>query len=252
MTPSRMIRSTLATGMLALGLMGALQAHASVVIGATRVILNAKDREATVKVANEGYGPALIQTWVDKGDPKAAPSSIEVPLTVTPPVARIEPAKGQTLRVLYTGEPLPENKESLFWLNVLEVPPKPTGELATANTLQLAFRTRIKLFFRPTGLPGNAADAPAAITWRMTQSGKTLALEGHNPTPYHVSLDKLEVLGDSNSGSNDVGGMIGPGETSVFTLKGDVSIGAYSKVRYRAINDWGGPVDGESPMSMAN
>ncbi|MCU4300889.1 fimbria/pilus periplasmic chaperone, partial [Bifidobacterium bifidum] len=81
------IQSALAAGMLVLGLTGSA-AHASVVLGGTRVILDEKDKEATIRASNEGNTPALIQTWVDKGDPKASPTSIEVPFTVMPPVAR--------------------------------------------------------------------------------------------------------------------------------------------------------------------
>ncbi|RDL19866.1 pili/flagellar assembly PapD-like chaperone [Serratia fonticola] len=71
---------------------------------------------------------------------------------------RVETGKGQTLRISYAGGALPMDKESVFWLNVLEVPAKSqatTGE----NRLQMAFRPRIKLFFRPKGLDGNPNDA---------------------------------------------------------------------------------------------
>ncbi len=188
MKSRRMIQSVLTAGLLALGLLGAPASHASVVIGGTRVIYNAKERETTVKLTNEGKVPALTQAWLDNGDPKAAPSAINVPFTVTPPVARIDPGRGQTLRIIYTGEPLPQDKESVFWLNVLEIPPKPSGDEADANKLQLAFRTRIKFFFRPSGLKGEPGEAPAQLVWRLAPSGKQPALEARNPTPYHVSI----------------------------------------------------------------
>ncbi|MEM5385085.1 fimbria/pilus periplasmic chaperone [Paraburkholderia phymatum] len=246
------IQSVLAAGMLALGLIGSPGAHASVVVGATRVIFNSQDSEATVKMTNEGKLPALVQSWVDKGNAKETPSSIEVPFTIMPPAARIDPAKAQTLRIIYTGEPLPQDKESVFWLNVLEVPPKPTGELADVNKLQLAFRTRIKLFYRPSGLKGVATDAPAQLSWRITQSAKTPAIEARNPTPYYVSFASLEVSAGGKTLKNDDGGMVAAGETAVFPLTGEGVPAAGAKVHYRAINDWGGPIDGEAPLSAAN
>ena len=249
MKSRRMIQSALTAGLLALGLTGAPASHASVVIGGTRVIYNAKDRETTVKLTNEGKVPALTQAWLDNGDPKAAPSAINVPFTVTPPVARIDPGKGQTLRIIYTGEPLPQDKESVFWLNVLEIPPKPSGDEIDANKLQLAFRTRIKFFFRPAGLKGEPGEAPARLVWRLAQSGKQPALEARNPTPYHVSIVAVEVSGGGRTAKSEDGVMVGPGETKLFPLKGEVTSGPGSKVRYHALNDWGGSNDGDAQLS---
>lgn len=252
MNTRRMTQSVLATGLLALGLGGALSAHASVVVGGTRIVYNAQEREATVRLTNEGKMPALTQAWMDKGDPRAAPSAIDVPFTVTPPVARIDPAKGQTLRILYTGEPLPQDKESVFWLNVLEVPPKTTGDEASKNKLQLAFRTRIKFFFRPAALKGSATDAAAQVGWRLTQSGKKQVLEARNPTPYFVSFSALEVLAGGKAAKSEDGGMVAPGETAQFPLSNEVGLAADSKVHFRAINDWGGVIEGETPLSVTN
>ena len=244
-------KTFLTTGVLAVGLMGTLQAHASVVIAGTRIIYNAKDSEQTIKLTNEGKSPALTQVWLDKGDPKASPSSIQVPFTVTPPVARIDPGKGQTLRVLYTGEALPKDKESVFWLNILEVPPKPTADEAGANRLQMAFRSRIKMFFRPEGLKGTPDEAPAQISWRVVESGNRAMLEARNPTPYHVSFASLELTGGGKTATFEEGGMVNPGETQTFPLAGEVFRGAGAKVRYQAINDYGGPAAGEAALDAS-
>ena len=244
----QIFKTLLAAGVLALGVAGALQAQASVVVAGTRVIYNAKDRETTVKLSNDGKMPALTQVWIDKGDPKAAPSSIEVPFTVTPPVSRIDPAKAQTLRIIYTGEPLPQDKESVFWLNVLEIPPKATADQAETNKLQMAFRTRVKLFFRPASLEGKASEAPAQITWRVVEDGGQPALEGRNPTSYHVSISSLRLTGHGKEAQFDDGGMIAPGETKVFPLTGEVPQGPEAKVHYQAINDYGGTTRGEAVL----
>ncbi len=223
-------------------------AHASVVIAGTRVIVNAVDGEATIKLSNEGKSPALTQAWLDTGDASAAPAGIDVPFTVTPPIARIDPGKAQTLRIHYTGERLPADKESVFWLSVLEVPPKPGTEEMDANKLQLAFRSRIKLFFRPAGLPGEASDAPARIAWRIVKADHGLALEARNPTAYHVSFSGLALLDGAHSASNDAGGMVAPGKTATFPLAGNVDPDKAATVRYQAINDYGGPIDGEASL----
>ena len=50
-------------------------AQASVVIEATRVIFPAQEREVTIKLTNDGKTPALVQTWLDKGEANASPDS---------------------------------------------------------------------------------------------------------------------------------------------------------------------------------
>ncbi len=244
----RGLQSLISTGILALGLGGLNSVDASVVIAGTRAIYQAKDRETTVKMSNEGKTPALVQAWLDDGDPKAAPSEVSVPFTITPPLSRIDPAKAQTLRIMHTGEPLPTDKESVFWLNVLEIPPKPEVESTDANMLQIAFRTRIKMFYRPMGLAGEAVEAPSKVVWRIVLDGKNAVLEARNPTPYFVSYGSVELISGETVLANNDGGMIAPGETQGFPLSKNVAAPSGSKVRYQAINDWGGPIDGDSPL----
>jgi len=231
--------------LLTVGLVNSLQASASVVIAGTRVVFNAKDRESTIKLTNEGALPALVQVWLDKGDPNAAPAEISVPFTATPPVSRIEPGKGQTLRIFYTGEALPKDKESVYWLNVLEIPPE--GSVET-NKLQLAIRSRIKFFYRPSDLSGTALEAPSKLDWQLERGGKQVRL--HNPTPYFVSLSSFEVNGMDKPVFDD-GGMVGPGETKGFALKTEVIPRSGLKIRYHAINDFGGTSDGDAVLSVA-
>jgi P pilus assembly chaperone PapD len=232
--------------------LAAVEAQASVVIAGTRVIYSARDREVTIKLTNEGKTPALVQSWLDNGDPAAPPASISVPFVLTPPVARIDAGKGQSLRIVYTGEPLPADRESVFWLNVLEIPPKPGADEAGPNKLQLAFRSRIKFFYRPAGLKGGAGEAPAQLVWRLARADGQLQLECHNPTPFHVSVVSVELAHGGKRAVDDRGAMVGPGETRRFTLQGDVPAGPDSKVRYHTLNDWGGSNDGEAPLAGPN
>ncbi|WP_416200008.1 molecular chaperone [Pseudomonas shahriarae] len=194
----------------------------------------------TVKLNNNGTQPALIQSWIDTGSVESTPTSSKAPFLLSPPVARIDPTKGQSLRVLFTGAPMAQDKESVFWLNVLEIPPKPEAG-ADINTLQMAFRSRIKLFYRPTGLPGTASEAIEQVQWQLVpaRDGQGLALQAFNPSAFHVSLIELElVAGAQRERSED--GMIAPGETRQFvlpTLKVRPAAGA--QVEFSAINDYG-------------
>ncbi len=48
-------------------------AQAEIVIHGTRVIYPSDAREVTLQVSNNGSKPALVQAWIDEGDPKSTP-----------------------------------------------------------------------------------------------------------------------------------------------------------------------------------
>ncbi|GHD69946.1 fimbria/pilus periplasmic chaperone [Jeongeupia chitinilytica] len=237
---------TLASITLMAGAIFPLAAHASVVIAGTRMIYNAKESEVTIKLSNDGQKPALTQVWLDSGDPQADPSKLDLPFVLTPPMARIDPTKSQTIRVAYTGEALPQGKESLFWFNVLEVPPKPEAGEAGANYMQLAFRSRIKFFFRPAGLSGSVDEAPGKLGWHLeTEKGRSV-LQVSNPTPYHVTIIEAVAGEGGNAPKFDEGIMVGPGEKASLPLSGTVAAGA--KVHFTTLNDYGGPIKHEAAL----
>ncbi|MFC0228572.1 fimbria/pilus periplasmic chaperone [Serratia aquatilis] len=200
-------------------------ALASVVISGTRVIYPSDAKEVSVKISNGGPSPVLLQSWIDNGDSKAKPSAIKVPFVLTPPMNRVESNKGQTLRISYTGGALPRDKESVFWLNVLEVPAKAQVK-SDQNLLQVAFRSRIKLFYRPAGLEGNANDAVKALTWKIQAS----KVQATNPTPYYVSLVNLSMNGKKLGYA-----MVAPRSTMTLDLMGNSG----NKIVGSFVNDYG-------------
>ncbi|SFR95175.1 chaperone protein EcpD [Dyella sp. OK004] len=225
--------------------------QASVVIGGTRVVYPAQEREVTVRLTNEGKTPVLVQSWLDSGDDKSTPDTAKVPFTITPPINRLDAGKGQALRMVYTKEPLPTDKESLFWLNVLEVPPKAqaTNE---RNLLQFAFRTRIKVFFRPDGLSGNATEASDKLTWKLVsgKDGKGFALEVSNPTPYYVNFASLGVKVGERSIQEQGGGMVAPGESATFPISALATRpGSNARALFTVINDYGALGEKEASLS---
>ncbi|MEM5290934.1 molecular chaperone [Paraburkholderia sabiae] len=242
----KLLKCAMAAGVLAIGAMLPFATQASVVIAGTRVVYNATDSEVTLKLSNVGKSPALSQVWLDKGDLTADPSKLDLPFVLTPPLARIDPDKSQTIRISYTGEAMPTDRETLLWFNLLEVPPKPTATQAGANYVQLAFRSRLKFFFRPAGLPGKADDAPEKLTWHIgTQDGKP-ALLVSNPTPYHVTIIEAHVGEGVNAPKFDEGGMVAPGANLTLPLSG--APGAGGKVSFTTLNDYGGPMKHESAL----
>ncbi|CAM3192759.1 molecular chaperone [Janthinobacterium lividum] len=223
---------------------------ASVVITGTRQIYPANQKEITVKLNNEGSHPALVQSWIDTGDVTSTPTTSKAPFVLTPPLARIDPGKGQSLRLMFIGTAMPAARESVFWLNVLEIPPK--LQESDSNTLQMAFRSRIKIFYRPVGLPGSPGESIEQLQWRVVHlpQGAGFALEAYNPSAFHISLVGVSLV--TNAQRNDSeDGMVAPGETKQFalpTLKS--SPGADAQVDFSAINDYGAQVPTRRPLSV--
>jgi len=181
------------------------QGRASVIITGTRVIYPQSSASVTVSLLNESSRPSLIQAWADNGDSNATPNDSRAPFVVTPPVFRMEPNTGQALRLTLTDPGLPKDRESVFWLNVLDIPPKPSQ--STGNYLQMAIRTRIKIFVRPENLNLSVAEAAARMQW--TRDGAA-ELTIHNPTPYHFSLTGISTGTAEAKTRLRVSGMVAP------------------------------------------
>ena len=126
-----------------------------IVLQRTRVIYDASRKEAALPVANKGAEtPYLLQSWVDNIDGKS-----RAPFIITPPLFRLEAGDDSSLRIIKTADNLPENKESLFYINVRAIPAKKKSDDVNANELTLVFKTRIKMFYRPAHLKGRVNDA---------------------------------------------------------------------------------------------
>ena len=147
------------------------------------------------------------------------------PGAVVPPVMRLGPGRGQTLRILGADlGRLPRDRESLFWLNVLGLPPKAQ---ASQGSVQLAYRTRIKLFYRPSGLAGSPAEAVSRLGWQGQAGG---GLRVSNPGPFHISLSEVLLSGPHLAWRE--GGVLPPYGSLSLPMAGAVPAGARGRLRW--------------------
>ncbi|AJJ12624.1 hypothetical protein CH64_3129 [Yersinia rohdei] len=225
---------------------GSIPTHAAMTISGTRVIFPADQKEVNIRTNNKGAEPALVQVWVDDGSSNAKINDVTIPFMVTPPVFRVEGGKGQSIRMIYNGMALPQDKESVFWFNMLEIPAV-QKEGGDKNKLELAFRTRIKIFYRPTTLDSSSSQQKEKLQWELVNdSQKGQGVKVTNPTPYYFSFD---------SGSLTAGGkkvdlnteMLAPFSTLVFYPKSKIS--GVSAMSYKLLNDYGAVV--EEDLSFA-
>jgi chaperone protein EcpD len=215
-------------------------AYAGVTINATRVVYPADQREVSLSMVNDGKEARLIQAWVDTGDASERAESSKAPFLITPPMSRVDPGKGQTLRIMFTSaNNLPQDRETVFWLNILEIPPKPkAGSDAAENYMQLAVRSRMKLFYRPKALQGSPDAAPEQVTWHLVSEGNGYAAECTNGTPFNVSFSDLTFKGTPPQESVSKGGMCPAKGKGTFPVTGKPD--ASGKLVVTVINDYGG------------
>ncbi|WLW61407.1 molecular chaperone [Achromobacter aegrifaciens] len=216
--------------------------RAGLVLQSTRLVISPDSRDTTLAIRNAGAGPVLAQSWLDDGNADRSPADMRVPFVLAPAVVRVDPDSGAVLRISYTREPLPADRESLFYLNVLETPPRDPND---SNVLIFQFRSRIKVFFRPASLRPHVQAAPALLSWKL----RGRALEVTNPTPYYVSFASVDlVAGDKRSALE--GGMVAPFDTARFALppRAAKPAGPVS-VRYEVITDYGGTTKAEQAVT---
>ncbi|GEN23772.1 fimbrial chaperone [Halomonas cupida] len=222
-------------------------AVAGIQLQGTRFIYLSDAREITVDLQNDADRAALVQSWLDSGDASAEPGVEQLPFVVLPPLVRVEPRTGQTLRIAYTGQGLPEDQESVFWLNVLDVPPRVENS-EDRNVMRLAYRTRVKLFFRPDGLPGTLQDAAENISWTLESVGEGYALRAHNDGAFHVSFRDITLRADGHDYHSTDSGMVGPHDTADFVMEGLSIPVASGEVTGYWLNDYGASMEQHYPL----
>jgi chaperone protein EcpD len=223
---------------LAVGSLGS--AYAGIQVNGTRVIYPADQREVSLSMVNNGHESRLIEAWIDTGDATEKPETTKAPFIITPPMSRVDPGKGQTLRITFTGADLPQDRETVFWLNVLEIPPKPkAAKDESPNFMQFAIRSRFKLFYRPKGLPGNPDSAIDQLSWHLVSKGQGYAMECTNDTAYNISFSDVALKGAKHNDAVSKGGMCPTKGKMSFPVEGDANA-AGGKVEFSAINDFGG------------
>lgn len=121
-----------------------------------------------------GY-PIVAQTWVDNGDVNAAPELSHAPFVTLPSVFALPPSALKELRILFAGANLPTDRESVFWLNLYEIPPSQPTTPPLASRVTLAMNTQMKIFYRPKALKETPKTQPRPSRSRCKNAGRLSA-----------------------------------------------------------------------------
>jgi chaperone protein EcpD len=201
-------------------------------VSATRIVFQSDKRNASVIVTNPSNRPYAVQTWVNT---LSDDTTTAVPFIASPPLFRINPGKEQQVQISGLPNELPNDRESLFFFNVQEIP---QAVKEPGNVLNIAMRTRLKLFYRPVELTDNPMTRLKDLRWSVTRSGGKTRLTATNPSPFHVSFIRLEVIAGGKTEKLLSPEMLAPLSTQEYELKTDIGSGA--QVLFSAINDYGG------------
>lgn len=205
--------------------------HAALTLNVDRLVYKENEGDASLTIHSTEERAYLIQSWLDAGDSTVKK---DLPFVVTPPLFRLAPHSDNVIRIMYLGNGLPKDRESLYWLDVKGVPGLSDEESKAESRMVLAINNRIKFFFRPAGLKGDQGDAMKQLHW--TQSGSTITAK--NDSPFYLVLSNIncdkETIPVSVIDNNTV---IQPFGSKSFKLKHAPATG--SNVEWNALNDFG-------------
>lgn len=174
--------------------LAALPALADLAVSATRVVYAEGDFNHTLSLINTGQSALLVQTWVDSGEGDVESAA---PFVALPAVLQLNPDVKQTLRIMHSGEPLPQDRESVFWLNLYQIPAieKKVQAAIPDARVDMALNLQLKVFFRPPALLESAYLDPdtlrQALQFSVQSTSAGAAIRVVNPTAFHVSFAHL-------------------------------------------------------------
>ena len=145
---------------------------------------------------------------------------------ITPPLFVLKPGKEGSLRVTKArSQPLPSDRESLYYLNSKAIPSADKAHPQGNSILQIATQSIIKVFVRPAGLKMTSKEAPDNVSCRLADGHLSL----RNNSPYYITLVNLHI--DGNPLKNTMVAPFSSVTQSVTKGKGVVTL--------QTVNDYG-------------
>ncbi|CAI3917837.1 TPA: molecular chaperone [Escherichia coli] len=201
--------------------------QAAISLDRTRAIFNGNEKNMTLNISNDNKQlPYLAQAWIENDKHEKI---LTGPIIATPPVQRLEPGEKSMIRLSSTPGimDLPQDRESIFYFNLREIPPKSEKQ----NVLQIALQTKIKLFYRPASITPKPNEAwQDKLILNKIPGGYRI----ENPTPYYITI--IGIGGDvreAKEGKFDVI-MISPKSEEYVHSRG------YNTPYVNYIDDYGG------------
>ena len=212
-------------------------ATASVVMTGTRIIYPSQLREKSVQLRNIGKEPFVVQIQIDKGN---IDEKTDDDFIITPPVFRMEPGSGQSIRLMFAGRPLPQDRESLFYMNFTQLPAL-KGEARDNNQLVLAITNRVKIFYRPQGISGKQNNIARGLSLSLV--GKKIRVT--NTSGYYAVIRRADLSEQGKMISLADSVMIPPKSSSELTPSQPITNLSGMRLKLILVNDYGMDIEAE-------
>lgn len=198
-------------------------AIASLATDQTRYIFRGDKDALTITVTNNDKTHTFGgQAWVDN----IVEKDTRPTFVVTPSFFKVKPNGQQTLRVIMASDHLPKDKESVYWLNLQDIPPALEG-----SGIAVALRTKLKLFYRPKSLINGREGAEEGISLQIRPDGRTMLV---NTTPYIYAIGSLlDAKGNRISVDNETA------QKLLMFMPGDEVQVKENVVKVDSLNDYG-------------
>ncbi|MDU9405530.1 molecular chaperone [Pseudomonas sp. zfem004] len=219
--------------------------HAALTLSSTRIVFDSDKSSTSIIIRNPSKQPYAVQTWVNTVDDNA---TVAVPFLVVPQLFRLSPGQAQQVQINRLPNHLPNDRESLFFFNAQEIP---QANKEAGNVLNIALRTRIKLFYRPQQIKGSPSGHLKQLEFSLHDKDGQPHLQVNNPTPFHFTFSRLEISDKGQQKAVKAIDMVAPFAQQTYPAPG-IKPGAGLQVRFSIINDFGGysePVT--QPISLA-
>lgn len=211
------------------------RAAAGIVMTGTRVIYPADVREKSVQLRNTDARPYIVQIQTDSGTPGDARG--DDAFILTPPIFRMEPNSGQSVRLRYVGRALPQDRESLFYLSFTQLPAIKAGEQG-GNQLILAVTNRVKVFWRPRALTAGTEEIAQGLKFSL--SGSNIRVS--NPFGLFATVRRASLAINGREVRLAESAMIAPKSTAEWLPSAPVSRLRGARLRLVLVNDYGSDI----------
>ncbi|BCV34428.1 molecular chaperone FimC [Shewanella algae] len=211
------------TFMLSNALLLSFSANSALTLDGTRYIYNSDVNAIPVTVANQADRLFGGQIWLEQTSDTG-----DIPFAVVPNVFALEKGAKQVVQLsALESRSLSQTQESMFWLNLQEVPSKDKG-MNVGNALVMAARIKVKLLYRPESIKKERKHAEEKI--RLQRDGASLVIS--NPTPYYFAV--ISVAGSSTSSNSQLTSF-----APFSQLRLELPEREGDTIDFRAIDDWG-------------
>ncbi len=233
-----------------------INAQAAVIPQQSRLIFHPGEVQTPLLLVNSGDAPVLIQTWVDSGAPEKSPGSKAFPFVALPGVFTLNKDEKKQITVLRTelAATLPQDRESLYWLNLYEISAVKKGTIQPgSDKISMALNTQLKVINRPfkKAIPFTAR--VNAVTFQVRKMQGQVFIRATNRSGYFFTPGKMTVRAGGKGYTVYLDGdkTLAPFSSKEYPLMGNAPPSAASQilVDYTALDDEGNPQAFTAPVA---